>query len=102
MIYLQVWRPNYTIVELKEDVLTSLLNYRHSVNIHLLLRNTSYVENSNQSAMEYISSESPRKSPQEEFSSWRVEYDDNIHPVAFNKRKQQENRDTSLITNLIR
>ena len=102
MIYLQVWRPHYTLVDLKEDISTSLLNYRHSVNIQLIPANTWYFEDDNESAIEYISNEFPRKSTEEEFSSWRVEYDDNIHPVAVNKREQPENTYTSLLTKLIR
>ena len=102
MLYLRVSRPNYKMIELKDDITIPL--YSCYKRLHLLLFQT-YILNSkivNISLREDINEPYSDITHLNDLSSWRVENDENIYPVVSDEMYRYESSDNNLIRTEIR
>ena len=102
MVYFHVWRPEYKLIELKQDILTTLNDCHKELYLPLIRRLISDFtrESTNKSAD--LSSDFLNVNHSKEVKSWRVEYDENIHPVAINIPSKCDAKHSILVSSMMR
>ena len=98
MVYLYISMPHYTLKELKADIITSWCNHSQRWSYQFLRKFVWEKRNKSDSILD----EFPGAIDFKEINSWRVEYDENIHPVAINKNYRSDIKDHDIVTNSLR
>ena len=101
MVYLYISLPNYTFRELKSDIISSWCKYDENPCFQLI-RNIIWKERENRNSSDLSLDEFPGAKDYKEASSWRVEYDETIHPVAIIRNYKESSKDNDIVTNIFR
>ena len=90
--------PHYTLKELKTDIITSLCNHSQRSSLWSL-RKFIWDQKERRNKSEPFLDEFPGAIDFKEIKSWRVEYDENIHPVAINKNYRNDVKEYDSVIN---
>ena len=101
MLYLYISLPHYTLKELKSDIISSCCNYKENPCFRFI-RSIIWNGKENRNKSGPLLDEFPSAKDFKEVKSWRVEYDENIHPVAINRNYNYNEKDSEIVMNMLR
>ena len=97
MVYFHVCRPNYKMIELKDDIILSVSNFHKELDLLVWLKHIqkdieTHINTTDKSDEELLKINDNLHS-----EAWRVEYNENNDPIAINSRYKYELRDSNVI-----
>ena len=101
MLYLYISLPQYTVKELKSDIISSWCNYNGKSSFQFIWSFT-LDKKEKQNISDPFLDEFPSAKDLREVNSWRVEYDENIHPVAINRNYKYDFKEDDIVANILR